>query len=440
MISLDTVSTSYEGAVIKVIGIGGGGGNAINNMITKGLSGVEFIAANTDRQALEHNLAHVKVQVGKNSTKGLGAGANPEVGKSSIEESRDAIKQALQGSDMIFVTSGMGGGTGTGGAPLVAQIGQELGALVVAIVTKPFQWEGSKRMKLAEQWIEELRNHVDALIVISNQRLLEIIDKNTSFAAAFSMVDEVLYNATKGIADIISNHGVVNVDFADISTIMKGKGDSIMGIGRASGENRAIEATKAALNSPILDGVSIAGAKGLLVNITGNMTMFEISEAVSLVQEAAGDDALLIHGVVPNTEMGDEIMVTVVATGLNQPKEIIAPKVEEVKIEETPAINNTNAFSNQNSRIGQLTFGGASSNRFSNSQVATALDMSPKGPNQLRNLDEAAIIRKGNVNQAPLGGQHSAQIEKLRESAIGIGEKSNKILNSEPAFLRKIMD
>ncbi|MFY8162122.1 MAG: cell division protein FtsZ, partial [Candidatus Kapaibacteriota bacterium] len=201
MISLDTVSTSYEGAVIKVIGIGGGGGNAINNMITKGLSGVEFIAANTDRQALEHNLAHVKVQVGKNSTKGLGAGANPEVGKSSIEESRDAIKQALQGSDMIFVTSGMGGGTGTGGAPLVAQIGQELGALVVAIVTKPFQWEGSKRMKLAEQWIEELRNHVDALIVISNQRLLEIIDKNTSFAAAFSMVDEVLYNATKGIAD-----------------------------------------------------------------------------------------------------------------------------------------------------------------------------------------------------------------------------------------------
>lgn len=462
MISLDTNSTSYEGAVIKVIGVGGGGGNAINNMIKKGLTGVDFIAANTDRQALEHNLAPVKVQIGKNHTKGLGAGANPEVGRTAVEESKEAIKQTLLGSDMIFVTSGLGGGTGTGGAPMIAEIGQELGALVVAIVTKPFDWEGPKRKKIADKWLEELRTHVDALIVISNQRLLEIIDKNTTFTEAFLMVDEVLYNATKGISDIINNHGVVNVDFADVQTIMKGMGDSIMGIGRASGENRAIEATKAALNSPILDGVSIAGAKGLLVNISGNLTMFEISEAVSMVQEAAGEDALLIHGIVPNADLGDEIMITVVATGFNKDKALENKKIEtnENQNQQNPTNNDLNKFNQLNTannnnferNLERLKVGGSGFREvpFLN-KIATHYDQKPHTDRELKAYDEPTIFRKKedstyneSIKKVPLGEQGFAQIEKLRESAKPVSEifaeKHNRVINSEPTFLRKIMD
>lgn len=307
-------------AKIKVIGVGGGGGNAINNMIKGELSGVDFIAANTDKQALEHNLAQHKIQIGRQITNGLGAGANPEIGYSSVEESIDEIKDILKGSDMVFVTAGMGGGTGTGGAPIIAETAQKLGALTVAIVTKPFTWEGKKRARLAEEGINNLRKCVDALIIIPNQRLLEIIDKNTTFVEAFRKVDEVLYNATRGISDIIGCHGTVNVDFADVKTVMQGMGDALMGIGSAAGENRAQEATLNALNSPLLDGISINGAKGVLVNITGgsNMTMHEIAEAVSVVEEAAGEDANLIHGVVQNQEESDELIVTVVATGFNK--------------------------------------------------------------------------------------------------------------------------
>lgn len=449
MISLDTVS-SYEGAVIKVIGIGGGGGNAINNMIKKGLSGVEFIVANTDRQALEHNLAPIKVQIGKNITKGLGAGADPEIGKSSAEEDKESLKQAIEGADMLFVTSGMGGGTGTGGAPLVAQIAKEMGILVVGIVTKPFNWEGVKRKKIANQWLEELRKSVDALIVISNQRLLEIIDENTSFQEAFSIVDEVLFNATKGIADIISHHGTVNVDFADVKTVMKGMGDSLMGIGRASGENRAIIATKAALESPILDGVSITGAKGLLVNVTGtNLKMLEITNAVTLVQEAAGDDALLIHGVVENKELGDEIMVTVVATGFNQAveKQVTTPEKVEA-IEETSTFTEQENLKNQ-VRNNAVVIGGNKLNNsgFSNSRLGGGLtyanssmfDQSPKGEKLLEKFDEPALLRKEN-KQIPLGEQGMAKISKIRETTVGLGENSKKVFSSEPTFLRKIMD
>lgn len=317
-IELDYTPTS--GAKIRVVGVGGGGGNAINSMIKRGLAGVDFIAANTDQQALQANLAPVKVQIGKELTRGLGAGADPGIGQLAVEESVDDVREALAHSDMVFVTAGMGGGTGTGGAPVIARVGRELDALVVGIVTRPFTWEARKRTNSAENGISELRKQVDALIVIPNQKLMNIIDRNTSFVEAFQKVDDVLYNATKGIADIISGNGYVNVDFADVRTIMKNKGDALMGIGIARGENRAVEAATSAINSPLLEGVSIKGAEGVLINISANNTvsMIEIGEAVQTIEEAAGEQANLIFGVVFNDELGENMMVTVVATGYKQ--------------------------------------------------------------------------------------------------------------------------
>lgn len=319
MIVVDTQTENY-GARIRVIGVGGGGGNAIMSMIQRGLQGVEFIAANTDAQALAKNPAPTKIQIGRESTRGLGAGGKPEIGKIAAEETADDIREYLAGSDMIFVTAGMGGGTGTGGAPVVARIGRELGALVVGIVTNPFQFEAKKRATVAEQGIAELRQYVDALIVIPNQKLLSVIDRNTSFLEAFQRVDDVLYNATRGISDIISGHGYINVDFADVRSIMKDMGDALMGIGIASGEHRAAAAAQNALNSPLLEGVSIAGAQGLLVNISGgvSMTMHEIGEAVSIIEEAAGSEVNLIHGIVFDETLDDKIMITVVATGFKR--------------------------------------------------------------------------------------------------------------------------
>jgi cell division protein FtsZ len=317
-IELDYTPTS--GAKIRVVGVGGGGGNAINSMIKRGLDGVDFIAANTDQQALQANLAPVKVQIGKELTRGLGAGADPGIGQLAVEESVDDVREALANSDMVFVTAGMGGGTGTGGAPVIARVGRELDALVVGIVTRPFTWEARKRTHSAEHGISELRKQVDALIVIPNQKLMNIIDRNTSFVEAFQKVDDVLYNATKGIADIISGNGYVNVDFADVRTIMKNKGDALMGIGIARGDNRAVEAATSAINSPLLEGVSISGAEGVLINISANNTvsMIEIGEAVQTIEEAAGEQANLIFGVVFNEDLGDNMMVTVVATGYKQ--------------------------------------------------------------------------------------------------------------------------
>jgi cell division protein FtsZ len=292
-------------------------------MIARGLDGVEFIAANTDRQALLNNPAGIKLQLGKDVTRGLGAGADPTRGRAAVEESIDEVYDALQGSDMIFVTAGMGGGTGTLAAPVIARVGREIGALVVGIVTKPFAYESKRRANVAENGIKDLREHVDALIVIPNQRILTVVDKNVTFANALAMVDTVLYNATKGIADIISGVGYVNVDFADVRTVMSGMGDALMGIGTASGEHRAIEAAQNALNSPILEGMSIYGAQGLLVNITGgqSMTMFEVSEAVSAIEKAAGDEVNLIHGVVVDESLDDEMSITVVATGFRRQEE-----------------------------------------------------------------------------------------------------------------------
>ncbi|GAB6282091.1 MAG: cell division protein FtsZ [Ignavibacterium sp.] len=316
--TLDT--TKKNSAILKVVGVGGGGCNAIESMIRRGLVGVEYVAINTDAQVLEGSNAQYKVQVGAKITKGLGAGADPNVGKKAIEEDREKITEVLNGSDMVFVTAGMGGGTGTGGAPIVASIAKSLGALVVGIVTKPFRWEGKLRMLNAEKGIQELRQFVDSLIVIPNERLLSIVDKNSSFFSAFDKPNEVLYEATRGIADIITVSGLVNVDFADVRTIMNQSGVAIIGCGIASGENRAIEAAQKAISSPLLDGMSIKGAKSILLNITGsnNLTMQEVDEGNTVIYEAAGEEANIIFGCVLKEDMNDYVSYTVIATGFNE--------------------------------------------------------------------------------------------------------------------------
>jgi len=306
-----------DAARIKVIGVGGGGGNAINTMVAGRLEGVEFIAANTDVQALAANRAGVKLQLGRSASRGLGAGANPEVGRQAALEERETIAAALEGADMVFVTAGMGGGTGTGGAPIVADIAKKSGALTVGVVTKPFLFEGNRRRKHAEAGLQELEDAVDTLIVIPNQRLLSVAGENMSLADAFKRADEVLLNAVQGIADLITVHGLVNVDFADVRTIMSEQGRALMGTGRSSGQRRAVEAMQAAISSPLLEDVTLDGATGLLVNITGgaNLTLHEVNEAVSMAQSAADPDANIIFGSVVDEGLGDEVKITVIATG-----------------------------------------------------------------------------------------------------------------------------
>jgi cell division protein FtsZ len=305
------------GAKIKVVGVGGGGGNALNTMILAGLTGVDFIAANTDCQALQHNRAGTKVQIGAQVTKGLGAGANPEIGRQAALEDRDKILAVLEGADMVFVTAGMGGGTGTGGAPVIADLARSLGALTVGVVTKPFVFEGKRRLKQAEHGISELKNAVDTLITIPNQRLLAVADERTTLLDTFKKADEVLLNAVQGISDLITIPGLINVDFADVRTIMSNMGVALMGTGRASGELRALNAAKQAVESPLLEDVQIDGATGILINITGgpNMTLVEVNQACSLIQEAAHEDANIIFGSVIDDAMGDEMKITVIATG-----------------------------------------------------------------------------------------------------------------------------
>src|SRR3989339_1263776 len=304
-------------AILKVVGVGGGGCNAIESMIARGLTGVEYVAVNTDSQVLNSSSASHKIQCGANVTRGLGAGADPNVGRKSIEEDREKIAEVLSGSDMVFVTSGMGGGTGTGGAPVVASIAKSIGALVVGIVTKPFRWEGKKRMMNSEHGIQELKQYVDSLIVIPNERLLNILDKGTNAFAAFDKPNEVLYEATRGIADIITVEGLINVDFADVRAVMNQSGEALMGCGIASGENRAIEAAQKAISSPLLEGINIKGAKSVLLNVTGsnNLTMQEINEGNNVIFEAAGEEANVIFGCVKKEEMNDYVSYTVIATG-----------------------------------------------------------------------------------------------------------------------------
>ena len=396
MIELDNYPD--RGAKLRIVGVGGGGGNAINSMIDKKMQGVDFFAINTDLQALERNKAVNKIQVGKNLTRGLGAGGDPTIGQRAIEEDREEIARALSGSDMIFVTAGMGGGTGTGGAPIVANIAKSIGALVVGIVTRPFQCEGKQRMSYADAGIEEMKKQVDTLIVIPNQKLLAIVERNTPLTDAFEKANEILYNATRGISELITVPGYINVDFADVRTVMREMGDALMGSGKASGENRAIEAAHEAISSPLLDGVSIAGALGVLVNVSGgpNMSAIEFDEAVSVIKEAAGDEANLIMGTVIDERFGDEIMVTVIATGFNRrgagsvsrhlKKDPIGPKIIE--------------------RI-------------------------PIGLSELQNYDEPTVIRKGGleINTAPLKLFNEEPKERI-----------NKVDSEKPAFLRKIMD
>ncbi len=316
----EMVDEFNKGAKIRVIGAGGGGGNAINTMIRLGLEGVEFIAANTDIQALNASFADTKIQLGVNATKGLGAGANPEVGRKAAEESRDHIAEMCADTDMVFITAGMGGGTGTGGAPVVAEVAKECGALVVAVVTKPFVWEGDRKQKIAEEGIKRLKEVVDTVITIPNQRLLSVVGKNTPLTDAFQRVDEVLYQAVKGISDVITVPGLVNVDFADVRTIMSEMGQAIMGSGVARGENRGADAARLAISSPLLEDISIEGAKGVLINITGSsdLTLNDINEASALVHEEADKDATIIMGAVIDETMADEIRVTVIATGLGR--------------------------------------------------------------------------------------------------------------------------
>jgi cell division protein FtsZ len=310
-------------AKVKIIGIGGGGNNALNTMISYQLSGVEFIAANTDAQALAANLAPFKLQLGENLTKGLGAGANPEVGRKAALEDVERIREVLKGADMVFITAGLGGGTGTGGAPVIAEVAREMGALTVAIVTKPFLFEGKKRMKQAEEGLANLKMTADALITIPNQRLLGISGKSMTLIEAFKKADEVLYHAAKGISDIIVGHGIINLDFADVRTVMSETGMALMGTGMASGENRSVEAAQRAISSPLLEDITIEGARGLLINITGgeNMTLNEINEATTLIQKEAHEDANVIWGMVVDKVMKEEIRVTVIATGFGKKEE-----------------------------------------------------------------------------------------------------------------------
>jgi cell division protein FtsZ len=304
-------------AQLKVVGVGGGGCNAIDSMINRGLSGVEFIAINTDAQVLEESYATHKIQIGTNVTRGLGAGADPNVGRKAAEEDREKITHILEGSDMVFVTAGMGGGTGTGAAPIVASIAKSMGALVIGIVTKPFTWEGKQRMKYAEEGVADLKQYVDSLIIVPNSRILSIIDTATAAKAAFDKPNEILYEATRGIADIITIKGIINVDFADVRTVMRESGQALMGCGISSGENRAIEAAQKAISSPLLEGISIKGARNILLNVSGssNMTMQEIEAGNNVIFEAAGDEANVIFGIVNKESMNEYISYTVIATG-----------------------------------------------------------------------------------------------------------------------------
>ena len=391
MIELDNPKDG--GAKIRVVGVGGGGSNAIVSMIDKGLSGVDFTCINTDTQALERTNAPNKIQIGKNLTRGLGAGADPSIGHRAAEEDREEIARALAGSDMVFITAGMGGGTGTGGGPVVANIAKSLGALVVGIVTKPFNCEGKKRLTQAEYGLEELKKQVDTLIVIPNQKLLSIVEKTTPLEEAFEICNRVLHNATRGISELITVPGLINLDFADVRTIMREMGDALMGSGVATGENRAVEAANAAISSPLLEGVSIAGAQGVLVNITGgkNLSLVEVDEATSIIHEAAGDDANVILGAVIDESMTEELMVTVIATGFNRKASATARPSKNVRV----------------------------------------LDHIPTGVQDLKKMDEPAYIRKGFQIPSP-----TMQANESRFSQ----QTSDRGDTDKPAFLRKIMD
>jgi cell division protein FtsZ len=323
LLEVSSQDDPITGARIKVIGVGGGGGNAVNRMIASRIGGVEFLSANTDLQALRSNHASVKIQLGEKLTKGLGCGAQPDIGRQAALEDTEKILEILEGADMVFITAGLGGGTGTGGAPIVASLASELGALTVAVVTKPFSFEGKRRMAQAEIGIRELRDCVDTLICIPNDRLLSTVERDTPLSESFSIADDVLRQAVQGISDLITVPGLINLDFADVKTIMRGMGDAVMGTGVASGENRAVESAQKAICSPLLEDTSIEGAKGVIINITGgeDMSLTEVNEASSVIHQEADEEAIIIFGAVVNPKMEGKIKITVIATGFQKSAE-----------------------------------------------------------------------------------------------------------------------
>ncbi|RJX32694.1 MAG: cell division protein FtsZ [Desulfarculus sp.] len=358
---IQMVDNLNASAKLRVVGIGGGGNNALNNMIIAGLQGVEFIAANTDLQALERSQARVQLQLGRNLTRGLGAGADPEVGRQAALEDRDKIKELLAGSDMVFVTAGLGGGTGTGGAPVIAEVAKEVGALTVAVVTKPFDFEGKRRLRQAEEGVEELKKVVDTLIVIPNIRLRSLAPKNARFADMLKKADEVLLYAVRGISDLIMTPGLINLDFADVRTVMAEMGVALMGTGEASGDDRALQAANRAINNPLLEDITIQGARGVLVNITASadITIEEVSEASTFIQEAAHEDANIIWGTVIDESMENRMRLTVIATGIGEPQQHrelkrVAAGGGEVDISEIDHLKPPTYRRNTNASLGHL--------------------------------------------------------------------------------------
>ncbi len=427
---------SQENAKIKVIGVGGGGGNAINNMINMGLDSVEYIALNTDAQALKASMADIKVQVGAALTSGLGAGARPEIGREAVEENRHEIEESIESADMIFVTAGMGGGTGTGGAPVVAGMAKRRGILTVGIVTTPFDCEGKIRKKYALEGINELKKNCDTVIVIPNERLLDIADENTSLVEAFSLANEVLYSATRGISDLILMPGLINLDFADVRTTMTDGGAAIMGSSTADGPDRAEIAAREAINSPLLDGVSINGARNVLVNISAgsNLGMRETTTATSIIQQEAGDDAEIILGTVLDENFGDEIRVTVIATGFDLAEERSRVKIAPNKPAGLPAEQAINTQAQAPAAKQEIP------TRF----TRTTGDYY-KGENNLKKLDTPSYLRR-DINarreeeqqqaEDPQNSEQSTNVAPFRQST----ERIRKDDSDQPAFLRKIMD
>lgn len=406
-----------EEAKICVVGVGGGGGNAVNNMISKGITGVDFYAINTDSQALDANQAPFKIQAGRGLTKGLGAGARPGVGAEAVEESRHELEEALRGFDMVFITAGMGGGTGTGGAPIVAAICKDLGILSVAIVTKPFVCEGPRRSKSAKAGIDLLKQNVDTLIIIPNERLLDIAGEDTSMLEAFGKADDVLYNATRGISDLITVHGLINLDFADVKTTMRSGGTALMGAAMASGENRAERAAREALSSPLLDGLTINGARNVLVNITAgpSLGIREATQATAIIQEEAGDDVEVIFGTVIDEKMGDELRITVIATGFEKTSVNKPPRKRQVELEVPTYTQNPIPY---------------------------------KGEEGLKTLDTPAYERRGSslsVGDGDGGAAEEpkevpARVRLLTRDDISNKDEDADADNEVPAFLRKMMD
>lgn len=447
---------SQENAKLKVIGVGGGGGNAINNMIDRGLNNVEYIALNTDAQVLKNNMANVTIQVGKSLTSGLGAGARPEVGREALEENRHEIEETIEGADMIFVTAGMGGGTGTGGAPVVAGIAKRKGILTVGVVTTPFVCEGRIRMKYAIDGINELKKNCDTVIVIPNERLLELCSENTSMMEAFAMANDVLYSATRGISDLILMPGLINLDFADVRTTMIDGGAAIMGSATASGNDRAEIAAREAINSPLLDGVSIRGARNVLVNISAGSTMGmkEVTTATGIIQLEAGDDAEIILGTVLDETYGDELRVTVIATGFELTDDSRGSRITNGKTAVKEPVSRTSAAASAQPAATEqrktLPSAPVIGTRFGSDGQSPFY----KGEKNLRHLDSPALHRRGlNIRSIDGhdGNEESAKqdIDAIRQEADSgrparplkdREERIDKSDSEQPAFLRKVMD